>query len=226
MPIWLLSLSMRALTALLGMLACRPRSARRVTTRIADLETIVTRIPSIMAPGIFTTIMIISRILLAVAMLMLAWACKASDEHGLSNAATPRLPEHQGLADLPHLAGPAIRSPYVRYSETTNQSASRGLVFYLYPLVRRRNELLVVEHQPGTAVSADFGGDIVGGMSGLVVNSDHQTRVEFLPISLPARPTANQRWRLRYADRDFVCISRVGPDAVIGQIVVSCAGQG
>jgi len=171
-----------------------------------------------------TAIITINDIAPLVLLAMVA-ACGVASDSAVGNDVNQQTSAHGELADLPHLRGPAVRSPYIRYSETTHRADSPGLVFFLYPLVRRRNELLAVEHEPGTPVSGNFSQDIAGGMSGLVLNGEREIRVDFLPISLPFDAAPNEQWHLRHASRDFTCTSRVGAETSNAEMLVTCASQ-
>lgn len=138
-------------------------------------------------------------------MLSIAMICALASGCG-SGGRQDESRETAAFADLPRLTQRGVEYPYIRYLESSGQTASRGQAVFLYPIRKSRTELLALEYAPGVNVEDLFGSELFG-RSGQVLRDGQKIWIEFLPISIPAIPTAGQEWRMRYARREFTCTS-------------------
>lgn len=108
------------------------------------------------------------------------------------------------IRNLPRIKHENVSYPYTRYSESTNQTASRGRAFFLYPIKTAKTEILALEYAPGMRVLDLFGEELLG-TGGKAYHANGQIGFAFLPISLPVGVVSGQKWSMRYARRQFLC---------------------
>jgi hypothetical protein len=145
---------------------------------------------------------------------------------GCDSAAKETLdaPSGGGIENLPHLSQNGRRFPYLRY-ENTSPNSGDGRVFFLFPMMDRKNGLLALEAGPRSKMEELFAEDLLG-ISGLVSNANGIIRIDTLPVSLPVGVRAGQEWQVRYSKREFLCRSRVLSSKGSGKLGVSCrSGQ-
>jgi len=114
--------------------------------------------------------------------------------------------EGAGIGSLPHVTHGSIDYPYIRYSESTGRTESRGQAFFLYPIKIRKAEILSLEYTPGMDIEGLFGEELIG-VSGDIINDKGQIKIKFLPISLPIGLTQGQVWHMEYIKQEFICKS-------------------
>jgi hypothetical protein len=143
---------------------------------------------------------------------------------GAGGAAETPTPAQGGVGSLPHLVRNGRSLPYFRYGDASPESGL-GRAFFLYPVLERRNELVAFDYNPrSTAPLEQLFGEELLGASGPVVVENNFLRIQFLPISLPLGLAGGEQWRIRYARRQFACLSRAvtGEGSVSGRFAISC----
>jgi hypothetical protein len=106
---------------------------------------------------------------------------------------------------LPLLVDKGRRLPYIRYV-TSDVDSRNGKVFFLYPMMSRRNDVLALDYSPYEQITDLFAEDMIG-ISGPTTIKNGMLAIDFLPISLPVGVTGGREWSLRYAKQDFICRS-------------------
>jgi hypothetical protein len=168
--------------------------------------------------------MINKQLTLGILPVILAASCSPAEERASGTVENRSDSGQYEFTDLPRLSRPGIEYPYIRYAESTGHAESRGQIFWLFPTTGRRNQLVAVEHEPGSRVEGLVVEEVLGS-AGEVVTDGRSIKIDFMPISLPHDVAAGQEWDMRYANRDFTCMSSAvsGGGAGSDRLEVSCS---